>query len=162
MGERLSSVEAKPISRKPKNKGSILAMLGLAGVLAGTAPAPAEAGQDFNLGQFVRGAADGYVDARRRQEDERRCLAQQTQSANELLTNANIDFRFDTDRANQDADRALQALSRRTDLSPADLAIERRRIETDRVRALSYAQSRLATARRTADERVNSCRPRQW
>lgn len=53
MGERLSSAEAVFVARKPKNKGSIWPVLGLAGALAGTAPTPAQAGQDFNWGQFA-------------------------------------------------------------------------------------------------------------
>lgn len=161
MGERISS-EAEFVSRKPRKKGPIWPVLGLVGTLAGTAPAPAEAGQDFNWGQFAQGAVSGYVDARRRQEDEQRCLRVQIDSANELLINARDDFRYDTERANEDADSALESLSRRTDLTPAARDIERRRIETSRTRSLSSAQSRFATARRIADERVQSCRPRQW
>lgn len=160
MKEGVSSPVAETVSRKPKNKGWLA--LGIAGALAGTAPTPAQAGQDFNWGQFAQGAVNGYVDARRRQEDEQRCLRVQIDSANELLANARDDFRYDTERANEDADSALESLSRRTDLTPAARDIERRRIETNRTRSLSSAQSRFATARRIADERVQSCRPRQW
>ena len=158
MGEGLSSVEAEPVSRKPKNKGWLA--LGIAGLLAGT-PASADA-QDFNWGQFAQGAVDGYVRGQREREDRERCLQIQIPSANELLANARDDFRFDTERANQDADSELESLSRRTDLTPAAQAIERRRIETNRARSLSYARSRFDTARRTADERVRSCTPRRW
>lgn len=160
MGERLSQPVAESVSRKPKNKGWLA--LVIAGALAGTAPTSAQAGQDFNWGQFAQGAANGYVDARRRKEDEQRCLATQKSSASELIAIANANFDFDTERANEDADNALESLSRRSDLTPVARDIERRKIETDRARNLSYAQSRLATARTIARERVDSCRPRQW
>ncbi|MFA5877564.1 MAG: hypothetical protein WC880_04370 [Candidatus Paceibacterota bacterium] len=159
MGERLSLPAAEPVSRKPKNKGWLA--LAIAGLLTGTSPGSAEAGQDFNWGQFAQGALDGYARGQREREDEQRCLRTQIDSANELLINARDDFRYDTERANEDADSALESLSRRTDLTPAAQAIERRRIETNRTRSLSSAQSRFATARRIADERVQSCRRRQ-
>ena len=161
MGERLSSSVAESVSRKPRNKGLTWPMLAIVGALAGT-PAPAHAKQDFNWGQFAQGAVNGYVRGRQEREDREECLREQIDSANELLINARDDFRYDTERANEEAASALESLSRRTDLTPTAQAIERRRIETNRTRSLSSAQSRFATARRIADERVRSCTSRRW
>ena len=161
MGERLPSVGAGPVSKKPSRKG-FWPMLGLAGSLAVTAPAPAEAGQDFNWGQFAQGAVNGYVRSQREQEVQERCLRTQRDLANERLAIARNDFRTDTAQAMVDADRALLALRNRTDLTSDEKDLERRSIKIELDDALFEAQSRLATARRIADERVRSCTPRRW
>ena len=159
MGE-ISSVEAGSVSRKSRKKAWLA--LGIAGLLAGTSPGSAEAGQDFNWGQFAQGALDGYARGQREREDRERCLQTQIPSANELLANANADFRTDTAKARVDADRALLLLNRRTDLTSDEKDLERRSIKIELDDALFEAQSRLATARRIADERVRSCTPRRW
>ncbi|TAK58433.1 hypothetical protein EPO14_03740 [Patescibacteria group bacterium] len=159
MGE-ISSIEGASVSGRPRKKGSIWATLGIAGALAGTAPASADA-QDFNWGQFGRGLVGGLVQGQREREGQERCLQTQIPSAEELVFNAENEFETATARAHENADSALESLSHRTDLTPRARDIEERRVQTNRLSALNDARSRLAMAYHIADERVRSCTPRR-